>query len=154
MLSGLDVLVLVAALASTWAMAGVIWVIQLVHYPIFDTIDRGLDDERWRSFGDRHRRSISFVVGPFMAVEGLTGIWIVLDPPGSSGRLLPLVAALLMAVAYGVTALVSVPLHERLTAVFDDDAHRRLVATNWFRTAAWTSRGVVLAVLAVVAIPT
>lgn len=147
-----DALVIVAALVATWAMVGVIWVIQLVHYPIFDTVERGVDDERWRSFGDRHRRSISFVVGPFMAVEGITGIWIVLDPPGTSGRTLPVVAALLMAVAYGVTAFVSVPLHERLTAVFDDDAHRRLVSTNWFRTAAWTARGVVLAVVAVVAI--
>jgi hypothetical protein len=154
MVSNLDVLVLVSGLAATWAMVGVIWVIQLVHYPVFDAIDRGADDERWRSFGDRHRRAISFVVGPFMAIEGLTGIWIVLDPPGSSGRTLPIVAALLMAVAYGVTAFVSVPLHERLTAVFDDDAHRRLVSTNWFRTAAWTARGVVLAVLAIVAIPT
>ena len=87
-----------------------------------------------------------------MAVEGITGIWIVLDPPGTSGRALPIVAALLMAVAYGVTAFVSVPLHERLTAVFDDDAHRHLVSTNWFRTVAWTARGVVLALFAVVAI--
>lgn len=153
MVSGLDVLVLVGALAATWAMAGVIWVVQLVHYPIFDAVERGADGERWRSFGDRHRRMISLVVGPFMAVEGVTGIWIVLDPPGSSGRALPVVAALLMAVAYGVTAFVSVPLHERLTAVFDDDAHRRLVSTNWLRTVAWTARGLVLAVLAVVAIP-
>lgn len=154
MVSNLDVLVLVSGLAATWAMVGVIWVIQLVHYPIFDAVDRGDDDERWRSFGDRHRRAISVVVGPFMAIEGITGIWIVLDPPGSAGRTLPIVAALLMAVAYGVTAFVSVPLHERLTAVFDDDAHRRLVSTNWFRAVAWTARGLVLVVLAVVAIPT
>lgn len=152
-MNGLDALVLVGALASTWAMTGVIWVIQMVHYPIFDAVEQGEDGERWRSFGDRHRRTISLVVGPFMAVEGLTGIWIVIDPPGSSGRLLPLVAALLMAVAYGVTAFVSVPLHDRLTDVFDHDAHERLVSTNWPRTLAWTARGLVLIALALVAIP-
>ncbi len=73
------------------------------------------------------------------------------DPPGDASRLLPLVALGLMAVSYGVTAFVSVPLHERLTPSFDAEAHRRLVSTNWWRTAAWTLRGLVLGLLLVVA---
>lgn len=133
-------------------MTGVIWVIQLVHYPIFDAVDRGTDDDRWRSFGDRHRRSISYVVGPFMLAEGVTGIWLVADPPGDLSVVLPLAAGALMALAYGTTAFVSVPLHERLTASFDHDTHRRLVSTNWVRTFAWTTRAIVVAVIAVLAL--
>ncbi|MFK7919060.1 MAG: hypothetical protein AB8G14_13370 [Ilumatobacter sp.] len=148
-MTSVEATVLVGALGATWAMAGVIWVIQVVHYPIFDAIDRGEDDERWRAFGDRHRMSISYVVGPFMLVEGVTGIWLVAQPPGDAGLLLPLIAGVLMAVAYGTTAFVSVPLHERLTASFDSDAHRQLVRTNWVRTFAWTTRGLVLAALAI-----
>jgi len=140
------------AAAATWAMTGVIWVIQLVHYPIFDAVERGTDDQLWQRFGERHRRSVSAVVGPFMLVEGVTGIWLVIDPPGDLSLALPLVAGALMALAYGTTAFVSVPLHERLTATFDDDAHRRLVSTNWIRTAAWTARGLVVAVIAIVAL--
>lgn len=152
MISTTDAVVLVLALASVWAMTGVIWVIQLVHYPMFDAVDRGVDDDGWRRFGDRHRRSISFVVGPFMLAEGVTGLWLAAAPPGDVGRLLPLVALALMAVAYGTTALVSVPLHERLTDRFDADAHRRLVGTNWIRTVAWTGRGVVVGAIAVLAV--
>ncbi len=152
MLDTTDAIVLVVALAATWAMTGVIWVIQLVHYPIFDAIDRGTDDQLWQRFGDRHRRSISSVVGPFMLAEGVTGIWLVVDPPGGVSIVLPLVAGALMAIAYGTTAFVSVPLHERLTATFDDDAHRRLVSTNWVRTFAWTARGFVVTVVAVLAL--
>lgn len=152
MISTTDAVVLVLALASVWAMTGVIWVIQLVHYPMFDAVDRGVDDDGWRRFGDRHRRSISLVVGPFMLAEGVTGLWIAAAPPGDVGRLLPLVALALMAVAYGTTALVSVPLHERLTDRFDADAHRRLVGTNWIRTVAWTGRGVVVGAIAVLAV--
>ena len=83
-----------------------------------------------------------------MLAEGVTGLWLVAVPPGDLGRLLPLVALALMAVAYGTTAFVSVPLHERLTARFDAEAHERLVRTNWIRTAAWTARGLVVAVIA------
>ncbi len=147
-----EALVLVGALGATWAMTGVIWVIQLVHYPIFDAVDRGTDDELWQRFGDRHRRAISLVVGPFMLVEGVTGIWLVAAPPGSLSVLLPLLAGLLMAVAYGTTAFVSVPLHEHLTASFDAEAHRRLVSTNWIRTGAWTARAFVVSVIAVLAV--
>jgi hypothetical protein len=57
-----------------------------------------------------------------------------------------------MAVAYGTTAFVSVPLHEQLTERFDPEAHGRLVATNWIRTAAWTTRALVVGVIAVVAV--
>jgi len=152
MMSSIDAIVLLAAISATWAMTGVIWIIQFVHYPIFDSIERGDGDAAWRRFGERHRSSISYVVGPFMLVEGVTGIWLVVDPPGDAGIVLPLVAAALMAVAYGVTAFVSVPLHERLTPSWNSDAHRRLVSTNWWRTAAWTVRALVLVVLAVTAI--
>ena len=133
-------------------MAGVIWVIQVVHYPAFDAIERGPDDSAWVAYGERHRASISFVVGPFMAIEGATGIWIVISPPGDVSRVLPLVALALMGVAYGVTAFVSVPHHERLARCFDTDALLSLIRTNWWRTAAWTLRGVVLGVLMVIAI--
>lgn len=147
-----DAIVMTLGLASAWAMAGVIWVIQVVHYPAFDAIERGPDDSAWVAYGERHRASISFVVGPFMAIEGATGIWIVISPPGDVSRVLPLVALALMGVAYGVTAFVSVPHHERLARCFDADALLSLIRTNWWRTAAWTLRGVVLGVLMVIAI--
>lgn len=146
-----DLIVLAVAIAATWGMVGVIWVIQIVHYPIFDAIEQGGDGSAWIAFGERHRASISYVVGPFMLLEGATGLWIVADPPGDATRVLPLVALALMAVAYGVTAIVSVPYHERLTHRFDAEALRGLIRTNWWRTAAWTLRGVVLVSLLVVA---
>jgi hypothetical protein len=89
-----------------------------------------------------------------MLAEGVTGLWLVADPPGDVGRALPMVALALMALAYGTTAFVSVPLHERLTARFDAEALDRLVRTNWVRTAAWTARGLVVAGIAVAAVTT
>lgn len=132
-------------------MTGVIWVIQLVHYPEFGAIERGDDDIDWIRFGERHRTAISIVVGPFMLAEGVTGLWLAASPPDGLSRVLPIAGLAAMAVAYGVTALVSVPLHTRLTAQFDADAHRRLVRTNWFRTIAWTAHAAIAAVMLVVA---
>ena len=142
-----DTLILLIALASTWAMTGLILTIQVVHYPIFDAIERGADSELWRRFAHRHTATISSVVGPFMFAEGATGIWIVASPPAGVGRALPLVALGLMGVAYGVTALVSAPLHGQLAPRFDSALHARLVRTNWVRATAWTLRAIVMCVI-------
>jgi hypothetical protein len=49
----------------------------------------------------------------------------------------------LVVAVWGVTFLVSVPLHAKLEHGKDDAVIRRLVATNWIRTGLWTARGVV-----------
>jgi len=151
-MSATDTIVLLVALASTWAMTGVIWVMQLVHYPIFDAIEPGDDDELWQRFARRHTSTISPVVGPLMLAEGTTGLALVASPPADIGRLLPLVALALMGVAYGTTALVSARLHGRLGPRFDPALHRRLLTTNWLRTAAWSTRAVVMCVIVALAI--
>jgi hypothetical protein len=48
----------------------------------------------------------------------------------------------LVAVVWGSTFLLQVPCHNRLARGRDDAAIRRIVATNWLRTAAWTARAV------------
>ena len=145
--SSADAVVLLAALAATWAMTGLIWTIQLVHYPIFDAVESGADNTVWRRFAHRHTSTISIVVGPFMVVEGITGLWIAADPPGDVGRLLPIVALGLMAGCYGTTAFGSAPLHGRLADAYVAELHHRLVVTNWIRTVAWTARATVVAVI-------
>lgn len=144
--------ILLIALAATWAMTALIWVIQLVHYPIFDSIDPGEDNQGWIQFANRHTSSISIVVGPLMLAEGLTGLWLAVTPPAGTSRALPIIALGLMAVAYGVTAFVSAPIHGQMSQRFDAQLHHRLVTTNWIRTAAWTARACVIFALAYIAV--
>ena len=63
-------------LVATSIMIGVIWVIQLVHYPSFHYIDRS----RYQLFQDFHMRNISWIVFPLMSVELITGILLIQSP--------------------------------------------------------------------------
>jgi hypothetical protein len=65
-------------------------------------------------------------------------VWMGLRDPLFLGSLVPL------AVVWISTAMVQVPLHDRLSGGFDALAHRRLVSTNAWRTTAWTLRGLAL----------
>ena len=51
-------------------MVGVIWVIQLVHYPAFHFIDKDM----YASFQKFHMNSISLIVVPVMVLELATGV--------------------------------------------------------------------------------
>jgi len=132
----LDSVLIVHAAATCW-MAGVIWMVQLVHYPLMALVG----SERWREYEAQHRRSITFVVMPAMLLELATAGWIAAhqlagDGPAWSGLLgLALVLALWLS-----TFLVQTPLHMRLSQRFDADDHARLVRSNWLRTVAWSAR--------------
>lgn len=115
-------------------MTGLIWVIQVVHYPLFARVGA----EGYREYQLAHQSLISLIVGPAMLVEALaTGAILVTrrDAPA-------ITAAILLAIIWASTAFLQVPLHNALANGFDAQAHARLVDTNWIRTIAWTARGI------------
>ena len=137
--------------ASTFVMVGVIWIVQLVHYPSFAFVDVA----RYTEFQTFHERNISFIVLPVMVVEALCAVALlasgVLEAQGGIESVGPKMV-LPCAIGFGLvvflwvwTALVSVPFHARLAGGFDPDAWRGLVLSNWARTAAWTLRGLLSA---------
>ena len=135
--------VLVLNTVAAWGMVGVIWTVQVVHYPLLAS----LSEARPASAAAEHQRRITGVVGPLMAVEGVTTLLLLASRPATMGAATAWVAAVLLAVALGSTILLQVPLHGRLAAGHDADAARRLISTNWIRTVAWTGRGVLLAIV-------
>jgi hypothetical protein len=135
-----DAWILMVQLATTAAMAGLIWCIQMAHYPLFNFVDRG----RFPEFETAHRWRISVVVGPLMAGEFVTAALLVANPPPGTSRAVFIVLFGLLTAIHASTIWLQVPMHERLNAGFDDLNHRRLVRTNWIRTVLWTLRTVII----------
>ena len=129
----------VAQVIGSAGMFGVIWIVQIVHYPLM----RFVPGARFADFEAAHSTRISWVVGPLMAIEGVCVLAFFFAPPGGLPWWLPWAGAVAEAIAIGTTILVSAPLHGRLGAHFDPAVLERLIATNWIRTAAWTARAAV-----------
>jgi hypothetical protein len=127
-----EALLLVHA-ASTWAMVGLIWFVQIAHYPLFAAVGRA-DFPRYQV---SNVRATSLVVGPLLAAEGAStlGLLALLGGP------LTWVGAGLLLLIWLSTALLQVPCHARLERGFDAATADRLVRTNWIRTIGWTARG-------------
>ena len=124
-------------LASTLALVGLIWTIQLVHYPLMARV--GADFVAYHS---AHCARIAWLVAPLMGLEA--DLRCSRSAPGRRVRDLGLVGIGLVALIWIATALLSVLEHSRLQQGFDAAAVERLVRTNWIRTVAWTVRGVLV----------
>lgn len=124
-------------LASTWFMVGLIWLIQLVHYPLF----KHVGEQGFRQYHLLHNQAITPIVLPVMLIELVGAIWMVASPPMQIPSPWLWIALGLVGVCWAATAFASVPAHSLLAAGWDADAHRTLVLTNWIRTVAWSLRG-------------
>ena len=134
---------LVLHAVSTLMLTGLIWVVQIVHYPLFAYVGEGDFCEYER----QHARRITWLVGPLMVLEAAAalGLFLLLDT--GVARMCTGLGVLLLLVVWGSTAFLQVPCHTRLSRGFDGLTLRRLVRTNWIRTAVWSVRGVLSVVL-------
>ncbi|MGI8650815.1 MAG: hypothetical protein ACR2KW_10635 [Rubrobacter sp.] len=136
-MSGLTEALLLVNLASTLFMVGVIWFVQIVHYPLFSRVGT----PGFVAYEDDHSRLTGYVVGPPMLLEAATALALLTFRPTGVPASLLWVGFGLVVVIWASTALLQIPRHTALGTGFDERAHRFLVASNWVRTIAWTLRG-------------
>jgi hypothetical protein len=125
---------------STLAMTGLIWFVQIVHYPLF----RRIGEDKFAAYEKEHEKRTSFVVGPLMLLEAASAVALVLLLPGG---LLAWAGVILLAIIWLSTFTLQVPQHRKLEKGFDHDAHSFLVTTNWIRTLSWSARSVMVLVI-------
>ena len=128
---------LLVQLGSTLPLVGLIWLVQIVAYPLFAEVGAA----EFLLYHAAHARLITFVVGPLMVAELASAVLLVFVEHPALPRPLALLGAALAAATWAITMFVSVPRHELLAHGFSAHVHAMLVATNWLRTAAWTFRG-------------
>ncbi len=138
--SGNDWLLLVHC-ASTLFMLGVIWFVQIVHYPLFQHVG----DSGFVGYERQHTRRTGWVVALPMVAELASAVVLA----WRMGGVLAWGGLSVLGLIWVSTGFWQVPAHRRLEGGFDVATHRRLVRTNWVRTVAWSARAVLaLALLA------
>jgi hypothetical protein len=139
--------ILVVHAAATLFLTGLIWFVQVVHYPLFEKVGR----DAFVEYERLHAAWTARVAAPAMVAEGICAVAIVVKA-GDAAPILPFLSAPepdrgwamvglgLLGVIWLSTFLLQVPCHRRLARGFDAGTARRLVRTNWIRTGAWTAR--------------
>ncbi|CAN5729704.1 hypothetical protein BH23CHL5_BH23CHL5_09530 [soil metagenome] len=147
MQSGFSVaeLVLLLNAASALFMVGLIWMIQIVHYPLFSVVP----PDRFGTFHRRHSRRIAWLVIPAMSIEAVTTVSLLKWRPASVEFPLVLAGVVAVVTVWLLTIFVQVPQHQNLARGYDDATINALIRFNWLRTTTWTFHGaIVIAMLA------
>ena len=129
---------------ATWFMTGLIWFVQIVHYPLMGS----LPADAFPAYENAHQRRTTWVVGPVMLLEASAALLLPWVPHREfAGLPLHWIGVALLALTWISTFAVQVPLHARLAVGFDRAVWHRLVATNRLRTVVWSARGVIALLL-------
>ncbi len=133
-------IVLLINLFTTFAMTGIIWLVQVTHYPSF----RYVEMKSWPQFHTFHTGSITIVVAPLMMAQLLSAATLLFSTYMDSYKTYFIINISLVALVFIATAFVSVPIHNKMAQYFDSSLIDSLVITNWIRTIAWSLNSLVL----------
>ncbi|MEY4483872.1 MAG: hypothetical protein RL693_1324 [Verrucomicrobiota bacterium] len=132
--------ILLLHFAATAALVGLIWIVQLVSYPIMLRVT----EKDFKEYHPFHCDRITFVVGPLILAETGTAIWL-----WSQGFAEPLFlwSLIPLVMTWISTALIQVPLHWKCERSYSRRSIQRLIQTNWIRTFCWSTRALLIAAL-------
>jgi len=133
-------LIFLLHLATTLFMLGVIWFVQVVHYPLFAQVGPA----EFPAYEKTHAQLTAWVVGPPMLLELSTALLLLWFRLAGISKLQCAIGLGLLAIIWLSTLFLQVPCHALLSNGFDPAVQRRLVLTNWIRTIAWSLRGLLI----------
>lgn len=116
----------------TLYMTGVIWFVQLVHYPLYF----GIIHDDYKMAAKKHQMRTSLVVLIPMLLELITGVYLLYKAQTIDWW----ITMGLLGLVWVSTFTMQVPCHRTLEQGYSTQAYNRLVSSNWFRTIFWTVR--------------
>jgi hypothetical protein len=144
----MDVLLLSQWL-TTGFMTGLIWFVQVVHYPIYTRVG----PEKLPEYQAFHVRRTTLVVFPAMVAELIGGCLLLIREWQGPSQQPALWGVGLLGVIWLSTLIFQIPMHGKIgQSISSTDKSRAeelnainsLVKTNWIRTIAWSGRLILL----------
>lgn len=123
------------------AMVGIIWFVQIVHYPLFLQVG----EQEYHHYHSGHLARTGILIAPLMLTEMGTGILLLALLAVTDVSLLAqpqwfTASMVVLGVIWVSTFFVQVRYHHALDHGKNETAIRRLTLTNWLRTILWTVR--------------
>lgn len=123
-------------LVATAATFGLLWFVQIVHYPMFDRVG----ESAFLKYEADHCRLTAYAIALPMGLELLSAGLLILFRPDSITLVELWIGHALLGAGWASTLFIQTPLHRELLGGFSENAHQRLVRTNWIRTVIWGLR--------------
>ena len=127
-------------LVLSFIAVGLIWTIQLVHYPSMKFIPK----ERFVEYHNFHSMRISILAMPLMLAELVTSLMLFYQNFNNAIQTIFLSNLIIVVLIWLSTFLIQVPLHNALSKEKNTKKLSKLICTNWIRTILWTCRSALM----------
>ena len=122
---------------------GLIWTIQLVHYPSMQFISK----DKFIDFHNFHSLRISLIAMPLMGLELITSFLLLYNNLENSIQILFLVNFIIVLLIWLSTFMIQVPFHKILSKGKDSNIISKLTLSNWLRTFLWTIKSILMVMI-------
>lgn len=128
-------------------LTGLIWYVQIVHYPLYKLVSQ----EDWLEYEKAHVRRTKWVTFYPMLVEALTGV-LTLYMWYSKNMAIEILLLMgingILALSTWITTFtIQYPLHMQLCQAYNLVYIQRLINSNWLRVFIWTLRSILVIIL-------
>lgn len=114
----------------------VMWVLQLMHYPLMPFIDK----EKWPSYLEKRRRATLMILYPLFSFEALSGFSLLLIATQSPSYPFLALSLVLLVCLILYTFIYLTPLLKKINGPDDLEQIANFEKWHWVRTIAWTFR--------------
>jgi hypothetical protein len=121
-------------------MTGLIWLIQVVHYPLFSMVS----PENFTEYSTKHANSITPIVAIPMIIELITSFVLLFSLPNWVTNQQAIFLFVIILLIFASTFFIQVPLHNTLQLGYNKELISKLVFSNWIRTVLWTAKSVIM----------
>ncbi|MBE17585.1 MAG: hypothetical protein CMH79_02375 [Nitrospinae bacterium] len=129
----------ISNLSLTLIMSGIIWFVQLIHYPLFSKTN----SNNFHSFHSEHTKRTTWLVAPLMIAEALICTILFIKMPTITTS----IGLSILFLIWTCTFFVQLPIHNKLNKEFNTKLVHKLIKSNWIRTISWTVRAATCFVL-------
>ena len=123
-------------LVLSFIAVGLIWTIQLVHYPSM----RYTPKDKFPEYHNFHSTRISILAMPLMLAELVTSIMLWYQNLNNAIQTVFLINLIIVVLIWLSTFLIQVPLHNALSKEKNTEKLSKLILSNWIRTLLWSTR--------------
>lgn len=127
-------------LVSSFMMIGIIWLVQIINYPLFALVP----EQFFKEYHKKHLTRSQWIIVPLMLIELLSGFLLLFWYIPQVSYWLYLLNFFLIFLVWIETFLIQAPKHNQLQASHSQKSIEQLVNLNWLRTITWSLHGLVL----------
>jgi len=139
----METIFLLFNLTSTLLIAGVLWFVQLVHYPLFNEIPA----KNMVNYGYYHIQKISGIINLLFIVDFTTIVFLLLLVNSDLSATLMIINIAIFGFIVILTRITFLPIHQKLSKNPNSFLISKLINLNWIRTLVWSLKVVFMLII-------